>query len=128
MPGQRIWNASLLLLLIGCACGPPADPAFEALRTRLLESTWDDFRIADIINSGDGAIVRVNVYLTPPPADDSETRRRTLNALTAVRTIATDDRRVAVWSLDEEALTVRGMAFYSPSTDSTTYKTADEIQ
>jgi len=124
-------NGILAIIFLASACATaqppgPSDGAFESKQKLILEFRSKEFEVLQVVDE-DGA-VRVDLTLTPPPLNGSDTRRRTLNALAKIQTLIGHDDRLAVWAYQSAPKTLQGMAFYSPLSEQYHFKTAGELR
>ena len=124
-------NGALVILFLAFACADPHPPLtknaeFEVKKLSVAKIQSPDFRVLQVREES-GAI-RVEVMLTPSTTSESETRRRTLNALMEIQTTIGNTDRLAVWAYQEDQQKVQGMAFYSPLSEQYHFKTAGELR
>ena len=123
-------NGALVILILAIACAEPLPPSangaeFLAKKTAVFELQSPSFRVLQA--KEESGAIRVEVVLTPPTTNESETRRRVLNALMEIQTKIGKLDRLAVWAYGKDQQEIQGMAFYSPISEQYHFKTAGEL-
>ena len=102
--------------------------ALAEIERQLSQNPRKDYQLHSVQESG--GVLRVNIFLVPPPSTEEELRMRTLNTLYDVQALVGKEKTVGVWvgeSPGQDPLTLLGVAFYSSITETPTFKSAKEI-
>jgi hypothetical protein len=124
-------NGMLAIFFLASSCISSQSPAsssteFENKKKAVLELRSSEFEILQIREEGEA--IRIDLALSPPALTESETRRRTLNALMEIQALIGGTDRLAVWSYKPNRQTIQGMAFYSPISEQYHFRTAGELR